>query len=90
MVSVIISIISVIIAVASIIVAILSWQKSRSIYGLERMKFAVSPGNERNTHEKEHDKKLMAKLASGKYTIITHYERPKTGYNIFVLGKIKK
>lgn len=82
-----ISVISIIVSAA---VAVFSWKRSRSIYGLERMKFAIDPGDSRSDKEKQTDEELLKKLKSGKYTIITTYALPNSGYNVFVLGKLKK
>lgn len=69
--------------------AYLSWHKNRVIYSLERMKFAKDTGDSRNEEEKETDQKLLNKLKSGKYNIVTSYDSGKN-YNVLILGKVKK
>jgi len=80
-------------AAFALIISIKAWKKSRAIYGLERYEFAVSSGKARNPKEEEKDKKIIERLSSGRYTIVTSYKLDRNderNCNMFVLGKIKR
>ena len=81
--------------IAVIVLGIKSWGNSRVIHDIQRMKFAIDPGDSRADEEKVTDEKFRKKLASGKWTIITSYPLRRNddydyNYNVFVLGKVKK
>jgi hypothetical protein len=82
--------ISIMTLICSIGICIYTLRKSRVIYDVERMKFFINPGDSRSDEVKNTDEELRKKLDTGKYTIITNYKLHETGYNIFVLGRIKK
>lgn len=85
--------ISIVALVVSAAIAIYSWQKSRAIYDVQRMKFAFDPGLSRTDDEVRHDEEFRKLLHTGKWTIITSYDlgkKDKEHYNCFVLGKVKK
>ncbi len=78
-----------IISLASILIAIYSWHKSRVIYKVERCVIRQVRGKRDDEHTLE-PTKLNSMLKSGKYTIVTTYNRRADGDTEAILGQVKK
>ena len=78
---------SLLLSLIAIIISIRSWVKNRAIYGVEREVIRQYDGS-KNDLVKNEDR-LNEKLSSGKYTILTTYERFDRDIEV-LLGRLKK
>ena len=82
-ISLTVSVLALIVAIASTVVAVMAWHRSRTIYGIEKALFFRHPKGDTNNNEK-----VLKKLSSGKYTILSVHSFG--GELEVILGRIKK
>ena len=68
-------IISIVIALLALYYSVKAWQKSRAIYGVERMVIRHFTGGNEDIYKNED--KINEKLSSGNYSILSVMERTK-------------